>query len=182
MNMRWKALIGLFVAATMVGCSGDSGHVKTAACTGTVTYKGAPVEGAIVTFNPSDKSLKPAVGRTDAAGKYTLTTFEAGDGAIPGSYKVSVLKIDTSKLAMKDTQNFAPGSQEALDAQYAAAESAGQDAMSGGANPGSKKSTTTSGQATRDMLPLRYKDPEASGLIANVTDGGTNNFDFPLED
>ena len=49
-----------------------------------------PVAGAQVMFNV--EGGRPAQGTTDTSGKFTLTSFEAGDGAPPGKYKVTVVK------------------------------------------------------------------------------------------
>ncbi len=81
----------LAVLAT-VGC-GDS-RPPTYPVTGTVSYQGDPVERAHVSFSPTEADIRAATGVTDSDGKYTLTTFEQDDGAMPGSYKVRVHKYD----------------------------------------------------------------------------------------
>ncbi len=175
MKTSWKLLAVFTTAAMIVGCSGNANKVKTVAVSGTVTYKGQPVEGAIVTFNPTDsKNGKTAIGKTDATGKYRLMTFQQDDGAVEGSYKVTVSKIDASKL---NTKEDVGASEEDPGAAYAAAEAAGEDVM--GSGEGGQKGASSK---TKDLLPTRYKDPEASGLIANVSADGPNTFDFVLED
>jgi hypothetical protein len=68
--------------------------------TGIVTYKNQPVAGAAVSFLPKSeaKDAKPAQGRTDSGGRFTLTTYLTPDeqpaGAMPGEYAVTVTKID----------------------------------------------------------------------------------------
>ena len=42
---------------------------------------------------PQSEGSAGAVGKTDASGKYSLTTFQPGDGAIPGTYQVTVSKV-----------------------------------------------------------------------------------------
>ena len=80
----------------IIGCGGTSGDLPgTAPVTGTVTYNGDPVPNAHVMFYPEDGE-KPAVGTTDESGKYTLTTFNEGDGAIPGTHTVTVTAYDNS--------------------------------------------------------------------------------------
>ena len=59
---------------------------------GTVTKKGQPVAGAAVTFVPDSADGRSAVGVTDANGAFKLTTQEQDDGAMLGSYKVTVAK------------------------------------------------------------------------------------------
>ncbi len=65
---------------------------RTAPVAVRVTYNGEPVEGAQVVLVPSDDDGRPAVGVTDAAGRAALTTFEPGDGAVPGTYRVTISK------------------------------------------------------------------------------------------
>jgi hypothetical protein len=55
---------------------------------GVVLFKGAPLAKANVTF--SSDEMRQATGLTDARGQFKLTTFEPGDGALPGNYKVVV--------------------------------------------------------------------------------------------
>lgn len=91
----------LFVAAPvaillLAGCGSGP---KTYSVTGTVTYKGAPVEGADIAFLPvkEDPTVKPAGGATGAGGKFTVKTYFApGDertGATAGMYKITLQKF-----------------------------------------------------------------------------------------
>lgn len=113
---RW-VILGMFLAcaAGLEGCG--SGRPKTVPVTGVVTLDGKPIEGANVTFYPdtgeatgttgqqkkSDTASRPATGATDKDGKFTLKTFEPGDGALPGKYKVAIIKKEvTGFLADKD--------------------------------------------------------------------------------
>jgi hypothetical protein len=61
---------------------------------GVVTFRGKPLEGARVVFISKDPGGLPASGITDEDGIYHLTTFEAGDGAVAGTYGVKVAKYD----------------------------------------------------------------------------------------
>lgn len=105
----------LAVGAGLEGCG--SGRPKTVPVTGVVTLDGKPIEGANVTFYPdtgeagsqggqqkkTDAASRPATGTTDKDGKFTLKTFEPGDGALPGKYKVAIIKKEvTGFLADKD--------------------------------------------------------------------------------
>jgi len=87
--------IAVLVPLTL-GCGGSAlpeGAKKTAKVTVTVTYKGAPVEGAVVTFVNTD-GPPSANGRTDAQGKAKLKTYVDGDGATLGSHKVIIEKSE----------------------------------------------------------------------------------------
>lgn len=90
MTCQQAARLGLGVVLVLggvVGC-GKSGTAPTVKVSGTVTYNGQPVEGASVAFVPENG--RPASGETDASGKFTLSTFETGDGAVPGKHTVTI--------------------------------------------------------------------------------------------
>ena len=59
-------LLSSLVLATLLGCS-DSGFPKTYKVSGTVKLGGKPVDGALVTFQPSGDG-KSAVGSTNDMG------------------------------------------------------------------------------------------------------------------
>jgi hypothetical protein len=84
----------LLLAAIVLSCSRGPRRPATYPVSGTITWKGQPVEGAVVVFVPTG-DFEPAAGTTDAAGKYQLTTFVAGDGAQAGEYRVKVSKYET---------------------------------------------------------------------------------------
>lgn len=83
------ALLVLFLSAvifTTVGC-GKGTLIKVQ---GVVTLDGEPLAGATVSFMPVGEG-RPASGRTDADGRFRLTTSRTDDGALPGEYKVVVV-------------------------------------------------------------------------------------------
>ena len=96
MSYRSFVLIGAFL---LLGCSTkqDDRWTKdrkpTFPVAGAVTYKGEVVEGAVITFRSAAHSIA-ATGRTDKEGKFTLKTYEDGDGAIEGDHKVTVAKTE----------------------------------------------------------------------------------------
>jgi hypothetical protein len=77
-------LLVLLIAAA--GC----GNGGPAPLRGTVKLDGRPLEGASVYFIAQDSGCRDALGSTDADGVFHLSTFEPGDGAFPGKYKVVV--------------------------------------------------------------------------------------------
>lgn len=87
-----RITVSLLVLSSL-GCAQRSrpNRPQTHAVTGTVTLSGAPVADAMVTFLPDGGGLG-AVGKTDAEGRYLLTTFQRHDGAMAGTYKVTVVK------------------------------------------------------------------------------------------
>jgi hypothetical protein len=57
---------------------------------GTVKLDGYPLAGASVHFVAQDPEGRDATGSTDEHGVFRLSSFRAGDGALPGKYKVVV--------------------------------------------------------------------------------------------
>jgi len=87
------ALLPGLLAIGLAGCGGAlEGQKETAAVTGSVAYKGQPLKVGQVTFIPADqgKGNRAAYGTVDGSGRYRLTTYNEGDGAIPGKYQVVV--------------------------------------------------------------------------------------------
>ncbi len=84
------------ICGAAVGCGRrDMGPVS-----GTLRYQGKPVPDAVVKFTA--QSRPTAVGRTDAEGRYTLTTFRKGDGAYGGSHRVVVIPWLESWIDLPD--------------------------------------------------------------------------------
>jgi hypothetical protein len=75
-----------------LGCGGSGRPVKTF---GLVTLDGKPVDGATVTFHPGAEKGRAATGLTDGEGVFQLQTFAEADGALPGEYKVTVMKTES---------------------------------------------------------------------------------------
>ena len=96
------ALMGLFTAG---GCERDARPVPME---GVLTFEGKPLAKARVQFTPVACG-RPAFGLTDDEGRFRLTTYEAGDGALPGSYKVTV----THYLETREGAPQAPRSEKA---------------------------------------------------------------------
>lgn len=144
--------VPVVVAIAICGCG--SGNPDTAPATGSVTYNGKPVEGASVQFSPEETGGKGASGKTDASGNFTLTSYEEGDGAVPGKYKVTIYKRDESAVKTAEEEHDAAGG-AAADAPSA---------------------------APKELLPVKYKKIETSGLTAEVKADTDNTFKFELTD
>jgi hypothetical protein len=79
-----------------MGCGSKPMGIK-----GKVTLDGAPLSGASVEFVPEDGGHS-AVGTTDSDGKFSLTTYKPGDGALRGEYRVVVKKSPQGALPQPD--------------------------------------------------------------------------------
>ena len=89
-------LIGAGLCAiALSGCSKDS--PRTIAVQGTVRLNGKPLPGGVITFQPvtvaANLPHRLAQGSIGADGTYSLSTFEPGDGALPGEYVVMIRGI-----------------------------------------------------------------------------------------
>lgn len=163
--MKISTLGLLFVcsfAVFLFGCkkAADNRPARVPA-TVTVTYRGAPVEGATVTLHPTTSDGKPAFGRTDAQGRAVLGTFDTGDGAIPGDYGVTVVKIEGGQAAAES----APTEIGAMPA----------NAPGGGPPP-------APASGPKHLLPAKYADVNSSGLRVTINPTGDNNLTVDLQD
>ncbi len=156
--------IWLLLPAVLIGCGG-SGFPKTYNVTGTVKQAGKPVDGALVTFIPAEGS-KSAVGSTNDKGEFKLSTFGPGDGALPGSYKVTISKMSTPP----------PSAEPDLQPGVIASGDIGDDY----APPSDSSGAKSGGGAPKNLLPTKYASEATSGLIATVAENDNNNFDFDL--
>lgn len=114
-----RFLCGIFLVIGLCGCGGgadSADHPDTTPVSGVVLYNGAPLEGATITFHPQDSvSGKGAFARSDAEGKFVAGTFTSDDGMIPGSYSITVAKVEYvggSQVSEEDP-NYDPNAPEA---------------------------------------------------------------------
>ena len=85
--IRCVALAMVVVLAFSAGCR-RSGVDQTVKVTGVVTLDGKPCGEVLVMFYPTKG--RPASGTTDSEGRFSLSTFARGDGAIPGQHTVAI--------------------------------------------------------------------------------------------
>ena len=158
----------LLTLATVSGCGGSAGGgVETYEAGGTVKFNGAPVEGAIVTF-VAQGEFPNATGRTDAQGNFTLMTYNPGDGAAAGDFKVMVVKYDANAAAAAASGEGDEGPGHSAD---------GSTALDTGGHGGGGADAAGNGSS----LPPIYSDMNGTPLTATVTTGGDNNFPLNLQ-
>lgn len=105
--MHRRFTLGLFCLALLVGCYSAS-ISGTVPVSGKVTYKGAPVVGAIITFVPEGNG-RTATATSVENGLFSLTTVDAR-GAMPGKYKVTVEKIEFGQGGTSSMEAASTGS------------------------------------------------------------------------
>ena len=161
-------LIAAGSALTILGCADDTGLAKRYPVSGMVTYKGTPLESGTINFAPADAKGR-AAGGTITDGKYSLTTQDPNDGAIPGKYRVSVVAklIDRSQVDLKIKKP-----------REGAITEAEKKAM---AIVFPQKVAARAAATAKNLIPAKYSSPETSGLTTDVKEQ-SNNADFPLTD
>jgi hypothetical protein len=152
--LAWLVLV---MAANVLGCSGGASNRRpTKPVTVTVTYKGAPVSDATVTFISQDAEPSSAYGKTDSQGMAKLKTYAEGDGAVLGKQKVIINKeqiLNNVKVADQDSPDYVP--------------------LPPGGAPVPQ---------VKHLIPQKYAAPGETPLTAEVTASGPNTFTFELTD
>jgi hypothetical protein len=80
----WLAAAGLMLLFAVTGC----GKSEMGRVSGRITKNGKPVAGVNVMFYTPNRPV--ARGKTDADGRYTLSTRRLNDGAYAGHQKVAI--------------------------------------------------------------------------------------------
>lgn len=147
------SFLGLLALAS--GCGDGTGLPERYPVSGTVTYKGAPVETGAITFMPVDVANGRSASGTIEDGDYYLTTAVDGDGALPGEYKVTITSRDVDyDQAMAGVEGGMPKQDDVAKAINEA----------------------------ENLVPAKYSLPETSGLTYTVTEGSNRGTDFDLTD
>ena len=151
----YMRVLCLICVAAFAGCGGATDAPDLAKAEGVVLYKDAPLAGAMVTFVVEGSPL--ATGETNGEGKFVISTG-GRPGAPVGSAKVGIVK---NKAAAKDTSQLSPEDMIKM-------------AEAGG---------TGSADESTSEIPVKYNDPQSSGLVANIdADESKNVFEFRIND
>jgi hypothetical protein len=168
-----KTVVSLWVAlpvvAAVLGCGDSSGLAKRYPVSGTVKYNGKPLERGTISFVPADGKGR-AAGGTITDGRYSLTTQDQDDGAIPGKYKVGVVakEADPSKVDLKIKKGREGTATEAEKKAMAAVFP--------------QKVAARAAAAAKNLIPAKYSSPETSGLAVEVKEQSNTGINFELKD
>lgn len=104
----------LATLASFIGCSKTSTWETTYPVTGHISHKGKPVSGAELAFFPTDPEAPDTVrpkAKSSEDGSFVVWTYQRGDGAPAGSYKVTVVHhaVAVSKDTLVAKPNALPG-------------------------------------------------------------------------
>ncbi len=159
----FSLLILCLAVAVITGCKKASGsRPGLVKASGTVSYKGAPIEGAILEFYPAEDAPanSNAAGRTDEKGVFNLMTDKPGDGVLPGKYKVVVKKTDIT-VASKPAASSSKGSGDKKE-----------DEMTSDKKKAPPKNLLPEKYSVRTKTPLEIEIPAkgASDLKINLED------------
>jgi len=146
-RMQTAAFVVTFIC---VGC-GQNEHPELRQVTGTIIYHDAPVVGAVVAFH-NDQAKRLASGQTDEDGKFSLTSFDQNDGALPGAHTVVVSKFQEEEEAPALSMD---------------------DALSSRPRRVTKQ---------RQLLPKKYNSKDTSPLVVEVSEDRSNHLEIVLED
>jgi hypothetical protein len=151
--------IGALAAAFLLsglGCSGRLVKVR-----GVVKLDGEPVEGAVVVFQNDGQEGRPAVGQTDKDGAFRLGTFKSEDGALRGSYRVTIMPPQAyPQVTWHEGMSFG----EAM-AQYAQG----------------KKELENQPPLPGSNIPAKYRNPSQTPLRQTVPPDGLVVFELASE-
>jgi hypothetical protein len=172
---RVLAISACGIVAVLAGCdSGKVAHPNTVPAAGVVTYNGSAVEGATVSLMSAESkgSGWTCAGKTDAAGKFTITTVFApgteGKGVPPGDYTAVVTKFEAATSSPAGPSGDMKAYQESYEKKNAEAKAAGQAPASSG---------------PKNLVPLKYAADGTSDLKGiKIEAAGNTNIELKLTD
>jgi hypothetical protein len=112
---RWFH-VEVLLAVVMLGVAGCGGRdVPIVAIEGQLTFGGAPPPaGGKIMFSPAETNgsgipARPGYAKFDTDGVFTVTTYQPGDGLIPGKYYAKILCFrETPTLSNQDEVSYVP--------------------------------------------------------------------------
>ena len=150
---------------------------------GTVLFDGKPIVGAVVTFvaqTADDDREYLAVSATDKDGRFWLRTFSSqGDGAVAGRHSIKVERLVPTGRMIADSGLYSNLDLGTLPAWLEASleSGAGSSRMDPlRSDPFTRYSAFPGMPEMVNILPARFSNEKTSGLSAEVTVEGPNEF------
>jgi hypothetical protein len=162
-RMRYVLALVVAPALLIVAACSDDGLGRRYSVSGTVKYKGAPVQKGTISFVPVEKEGRGASGRIED-GAYSLTTHTPGDGALPGKYKVVVDTREIDETALK-----------------AAADKFAKDKKIEGLKVVPQHLQAQFSEKAKPVTPLKYLTAQSSDMEVTVPDHSVT-IDIDLKD
>lgn len=105
-------LLALAACLVCTGCGSEDWQAETHPAHGRVTVNGEPPAGAVIELHATGEAADVRNSRpwaiVEADGSYTLSTYEAADGAPAGNYAVTIKwPPDVSQPSLADRLNYA---------------------------------------------------------------------------
>jgi hypothetical protein len=163
--MITRVLLASTLAAASILAAG-CGKNRLHKVEGVVTLNGNPLAGATVQFVPDDGG-RPANGLTGDDGSFKLTTYNTGDGARAGGYKVTVTVSASPSEIGAPSPNDPEGLKKAM-AEYAKKQQEEKK------KPTKKKPPTVHPNYSKvDKTPLRQQVPADGKVELQLNDKGS---------
>ena len=110
--------LGALFLVPCSGCGAGGGGAPTALVPvkGKVTYKGRPLTSGIVHFEPEGYG-RPATGKLQSDGSYTLGTMKEGDGVVAGAHLVTIGGFDKSLASDRTLKKYGSRRDSGLTAE-----------------------------------------------------------------
>ncbi|HCO23412.1 MAG: hypothetical protein CME31_11275 [Gimesia sp.] len=171
-TFRLSRFLFVFLSLSVtVGCSSNTPDTpETVPVSGTVSYQGKPLPGASVIFLDSSAASSQTGTLntiTDDSGQFELKSYFGArtvkNGAVPGTYKVTILKM------------VPPG--EMTEDEYEAKVAEADKIVSGGGVLSQEQTPPE----LKQLIPRKYSDASLSQLEAKVMPDQENEFQFDLK-
>ena len=143
----------------VAGCSGSvepTNRQETKPAKGVVKLKGSPVAGATIRFVSTTPGVPGSVAMTNDQGLFSMTTYESGDGTVPGNFQVAIVKFE---------QLPEPPAVDVSDPNYQPPEDIPAEKI----------------KPPKNLLPGKYALPSTSQLQATIGPEGDENLEFNLQ-
>jgi hypothetical protein len=170
----WYAPGLLLAALALTGCGSNNG-LSLGRVQGKVTYKGEPLKFGTVSFVPdtSKGTGGPiAMGNIKDDGSYVLSTSDAGDGAVVGHHKISVVGLDPTPIpGEKAVPSPEESPLEVMKARAKGLHTPRPSSKGPQAKVEGDTFTDRGGRVYRYVIPMKLGMAEESGLEVDVSSG-----------